>query len=164
MHSDSWVGVPYDQCPPDVQHNIRVIGRMDAFHVATKANSDALSAYVESLYQGKSVDKPKPVAVPSVDDEEMEFMMADNIKGAAEFADLMLAEDSRVIARYLDGWVRDFRRKADYLAYNRIALAKRYRKGAEQKEIDRVENLIADGEREIEFLLTRINWARLQLS
>lgn len=164
MPSDFWAYVPYEQCPPDVQHNIRVIGRMDAFHAATKVNADALSAYVESLYQGKPLDKPKPVAIPSVDDEEMEFMMEDDIKRAAQFAALMLAEDSQAIARYLAAWTRDVCRKADYLAYNRKALEKRYRKGAGQEEIDRVKKLITDGEEEIAFLQPRIDWARSRLS
>lgn len=164
MPSDFWSYVPYEECPPDVQQNIRVIGRMDAFHAANEVNSDALSAYVESLYQGKPLEKPKPVAVPSVDDEEMEFMMEDDIKAAAQFAALMLAEDSQAIACYLAAWTKDVRRKSDYLAYNRKALEKRYRKGADQKEIDRVKKLISDGEEEIAFLEPRIQWATGQIS
>lgn len=164
MHSDFWAGVPYEQCPPDVQHNIRVIGRMDSYWEAMRENGRRLAAYVDSLFLGRPIDKPVALPVPAVDDPEMEYMMGDPAAAARKLIDLVNGTDADAISAAVVDWEIEISRKAKYLAYNRQALAKRYRKGADQKEIDRVEKLIADGEREIAFLQPRINWARSQLS
>lgn len=160
MHSDSWVEVPFQQCPPHVQENTRVIGRMDAFLAAAEANKDALETYVEALFRGESSVKPKPVFIPPINDPGMEYMMERNVSDAAHIAQLMLGADVLAIIYLLDEWQTTLRRKTEYLVYNRKALEKRYRKGADQKEIDRVKKLITDGEEEIAFLQPRIAWAR----
>lgn len=164
MHSDSWVGVPYEQCPPDVQHNIRVIGRMDAYWEAMRENGRRLAAYVDSLFLGRPIDKPAALPVPAVDDAEMEYMMGDPAAAARKLIDLVDGPDANAISAAAAEWEIEMSRKAKYLAYNRKALEKRYRKGCDQKEIDRVKKLIADGEEEIAFLQPRIDWARSQLS
>ena len=164
MHSDSWVGVPYEQCPPDMQHNIRVIGRMDAYWEAMRENGRRLAAYVDSLFLGQPIDKPTALPVPAVDDPEMEYMMGDPAAAARKLADLVNGLDAAAIAAVAADWEMEISRKAKYLAYNRKALEKRHRKGAEQKEIDRVKKLITDGEEEVAFLQPRIEWATSQLS
>lgn len=160
MHSDYWAGVPYEQCPPHIQSNIRVIGRMDAFRSAARKNLAALERYVESLFQGVPIPKPKPVRVPSVDDAEMEYFMRDSIRDADDVVSLMRGDDSKIIAYFTAVWCDSLARKSDYLEYNRKALQKRIRKGSDQAELDRVGKLISDGEAEVAFLVPRIQWAK----
>ena len=159
MHSDSWAGVPYERCPAHVQHNIDVIGRMDKFSEASRANLSALAAYVEALFLGNAIEKPKALAIPSVDDAEMEYMMEDDIKEANRVASLMVDTDRAAIEFLLGKWKILFQRKSDYLAYNRKALQKRINKHAEQNEIERVQRLIDEGVEEIAFIGPRIAWA-----
>lgn len=147
MHSDSHTS------------DVQVISRMDAFWEASRANERALTRYVESLYCRAPIQKPTPLVVPSVDDEEMEFLMEFDISRAARVAALMSEDGEDIVAYYLPFWVAKFRNKSKYLAYNRHALEKRYAKGADAAEIDRVKKLISDGEAELAFLQPRIEWA-----
>jgi hypothetical protein len=161
MHSDFWVDVPNSQCPSYVQHNRQVCSRMDAFYAAERANKDALLAWVESMYAGQPITAPAAVSMPAtIDDAEMEYLMHEEIKDAAKVESILRgAADADAVIMCLASWTEQLRRATDYLAYNRKALDKRYRKGSVQQEIDRVKKLISDGEQGIELLRPRIEWA-----
>ena len=123
---------------------------------------------IEAMYAGVQPSSPKPYTLGYVklrcDANHFAEMYYEELKPYAEALDAFLTGDAMPLMRYVhQTMLTNLARKSNYRAYNITALAKRHRKNAGQQEIDRVQALIDEGAKEIEYLTPRKEWLEEQL-